>query len=65
MNFMQNANLMSWGYDEIAEQDMLTYNKRSAPKWQKDELLNEMAHIPPILYTNVTQPKLKLEFPGN
>ena len=64
MNFLPTSTSMSWGYDDIAEQDMLTYNKRSAPKWQKDELLNDASTIPPVLYANLTQPKLKIEFPG-
>uniref|UniRef100_S4RAT0 Histone-lysine N-methyltransferase 2C n=1 Tax=Petromyzon marinus TaxID=7757 RepID=S4RAT0_PETMA len=46
------------------EGDGLSYNQRNILKWEKDELLGEMATTSPVLYANINFPNLKTEYPG-
>uniref|UniRef100_UPI00358F6248 histone-lysine N-methyltransferase 2C-like isoform X2 n=1 Tax=Myxine glutinosa TaxID=7769 RepID=UPI00358F6248 len=48
---------------EEREGDGLTYNQRSALKWERDEELAEMATISAVLYANINFPNLKQDFP--
>ncbi|CAM9277181.1 unnamed protein product [Lampetra fluviatilis] len=45
------------------EGDGLSYNQRNILKWEKDELLGEMATTSPVLYANINFPNLKTEYP--
>ncbi|XP_078465306.1 histone-lysine N-methyltransferase 2C-like isoform X6 [Lampetra planeri] len=51
------------GGDERCESDGLSYNQRSALKWERDEELGEMATISAVLYANINFPGLRHEFP--
>ncbi|XP_075443994.1 histone-lysine N-methyltransferase 2C isoform X4 [Ascaphus truei] len=44
------------------EGDTLSNAQRSTLKWEKEEALDEMATVAPVLYTNVNFPNLKDEF---
>jgi len=38
--------------------------QKSTLKWEKEEMLGELATVAPVLYTNVNFPNLKEEYPG-
>ena len=49
---------------EEGETEPLSYNKRNVLKWEKDELLGDLATTSPVLYANMTHPDLKSSYPG-
>ncbi|XP_065150686.2 histone-lysine N-methyltransferase 2C isoform X3 [Paramisgurnus dabryanus] len=46
-----------------AENDTMSNAQRSMLKWEKEETLEEMATVAPVLYTNMNFPNLQDEFP--
>ncbi|XP_051970833.1 histone-lysine N-methyltransferase 2C-like [Xyrauchen texanus] len=46
-----------------AEADTMSNAQRSTLKWEKEETLDEMATVAPVLYTNMNFPNLRDEFP--
>lgn len=46
------------------EQDALSTAQRSMLKWEKEEVLGEMATVAPVLYCNTNFPQLREQFPG-
>ncbi len=46
------------------EADTMSNAQRSTLKWEKEETLDEMATVAPVLYTNMNFPNLRDEFPG-
>lgn len=46
------------------EQDVLSTAQRSMLKWEKEEVLGEMATVAPVLYCNTNFPQLREQFPG-
>ncbi|XP_029444302.1 histone-lysine N-methyltransferase 2C isoform X2 [Rhinatrema bivittatum] len=45
------------------EGDTMSNAQRSTLKWEKEEVLGEMATVAPVLYTNTNFPNLKEDFP--
>nr|XP_033787549.1 histone-lysine N-methyltransferase 2C isoform X5 [Geotrypetes seraphini] len=45
------------------EGDTMSNSQRSTLKWEKEEVLGEMATVAPVLYTNINFPNLKEDFP--
>ncbi|XP_077069572.1 histone-lysine N-methyltransferase 2C isoform X1 [Siphateles boraxobius] len=45
------------------EGDSMSTAQKSTLKWEKEEMLGELATVAPVLYTNVNFPNLKEEYP--
>lgn len=46
------------------EQDVLSTAQRSMLKWEKEEVLGELATVAPVLYSNTNFPQLREQYPG-
>lgn len=46
------------------EQDMMSAAQRGMLKWEKEEVLGEMATVAPVLYCNTNFPQLREQYPG-
>ena len=47
-----------------AEHDGMSTAQKSTLKWEKEEVLGEMATVAPVLYSNMNYPDLKEQYPG-
>ena len=47
-----------------AEHDGMSTAQKSTLKWEKEEVLGEMATVAPVLYSNINYPDLKEQHPG-